>query len=459
MEEKLLDKMIDFVMDTTYESLPAEEVESALIHVSDFIGCMVAGADVESSKRLYSVLREYESQNDLDVPIFEGKIPAPFWAAVVSTMGRAHDFDDVHEGAVTHVGVGTIPALLAASKKNKLSGRDFIKAVVVSYDLLIRLCLACSVPPGKSGMNNGYHAATLVSALLYGYLTGCDKATLKNAMGIAFCEVSGTDQCLVEGTSMVAVEQGLSSAKGINAVDLAKAGLTGPHDIFTGKDGYYKTFQHGQYDLDRAFGDLGQNYHGSEVSIKLYPCCKFTHSCAEGIFEILGSKRYQADEIDAVNVGVSKQAFNIAYSIDGDHLKTSIDAKFCLPYIAAVAILKGDLRLEDFDQDFSIDEETKKLIRKVNIFIDPEIEEKYGNIISPSTVEIHFTNGEVKKAFVEYVKGHPRNKININEVFRKLHKCLNRQEKTSDINFQSGLEDTISNLASIEDVSELLDKF
>jgi len=459
MEDKLLDKMIDYVINTTYDDLPDDELESALLHIADFIGCMVAGADVESSKLLYDVFRRYETQNGIDVPIFDGRIPAPFWAAIISTMGRAHDLDDVHENAVTHVAVGTFPALLAACKKTKISGRDFIKAVVVGYDLLIRLCLACSIPPGKSGMNNGYHAATLVSALLYGYLTGCDKATLKNALGIAFCEVSGTDQCLIEGSSMVAVEQGLSCYKGLNAVELAKSGLTGPHDIFTGKDGYYRTFQHGQYNLDRAFGDLGENYHGSEVSIKLYPCCKFTHSCAEGIFEIIGSKRYQADEIEAVNIGVSKQALNIACSIDSNHLKTSIDAKFCLPYVAAVAILKGDLRLEDFDQDFSVDEETSKLIQKVNPFVDSEIEEKYGNIISPSTVEIRFTNGEVKKAFVEYVKGHPRNKLSFDMVSHKMRQCLDRQPKSSDADVQSDLVNMITNLADLSDASLLLNKF
>lgn len=458
MEEKLLDKMIDLVMDTTYASFPAEEVESALIHVADFIGCMVAGADVESSKMLYSVFRKYSSQDDLDVPIFESKIPTPFWAAVVSTMGRAHDFDDVHEGAVTHVGVGTMPALFAASEKQKISGRDFIKAVVLSYDLLIRLCLACSIPPGISGMNNGYHAATLVSALLYGYLTGCNKATLKNALGIAFCEVSGTDQCLVEGTSMVAVEQGLACYKGINAVELAQAGLTGPHDIFTGKDGYYKTYQHGQYDLERAFGDFGKNYHGSEVSIKLYPCCKFIHSAAEGIFKIIGSKRYLSDEIEAVNIGVSQQAFNLTCSSDSTHLKTSIDAKFSLPYCAAVAIQKGDLRLEDFDQDFSVDKETNRLISKVNPFIDPEIEEKYGNIISPSKVEICFTNGEVREGFVEYVKGHPRNKLSFDRVSEKLRQCLDRQPATAESDVQSELVDRIASLSNLSDVSVLLEK-
>jgi 2-methylcitrate dehydratase PrpD len=72
--------------------------------------------------------------------------------------------DDVHEAAVMHPGVASIPVVLAmAEAKGNLSGREFITSTALGVDMMCRLALAAT--PGRSPIGMGWHLTSLFGFL------------------------------------------------------------------------------------------------------------------------------------------------------------------------------------------------------------------------------------------------------------------------------------------------------
>ncbi len=75
-------------------------------------------------------------------------------------MTHSLDFDDVHEAAIMHPGVISIPTALAAGElAGGMNGKEFVKAVALGADMICRMGLATR--PGDNIHKYGWHLTTL----------------------------------------------------------------------------------------------------------------------------------------------------------------------------------------------------------------------------------------------------------------------------------------------------------
>ena len=84
-----------------------------------------------------------------------------------------------------------------------------------------------------------------------GKLAGLDVPALLDAFGILYGQTSGTLQAHLEGSMVLGLQVGFNARAGLNAVDLAAAGLTGPHDVLVGHYGFYQLFEP-ESDIERG---------------------------------------------------------------------------------------------------------------------------------------------------------------------------------------------------------------
>lgn len=455
---KITDVLINYLYETNYDDIPEEVISAAVLHFADYIGVLIAGSSIDFISDLLEIFKGENSLDECSVAVFGESLPIVNAAIVNTAMARAHDIDDVHEEAVAHIGVGVIPAVLAAAETRKISGKEALTAIALGYDIAARFCLGALDPPGKSGMNIGYHAATLVSSMIFGKLVGLDREQVSNAAGIAFCEMSGTDQCLLEGTPMVSIQQGLSCGKGIRAAQLAKGGISGPKNIIEGKFGYFNTYQHGKYDIEKIRKDIGTLYHGLKISTKLYPCCKFAHSAIEGCFKICDGKKFESTGIEEVEVRLTQQAYTFICDPLEDKMKPKniVDAKFSLPYILATAIRKANVWIDDFSKEEISNKKTLELCRKIKPVIDEKIEKENSNIIGPSEVIIKFADGTEKSALVKYVRGHPENPLGTDMIKQKLNRCIESAKRQFSEKERATLIQQLLEIKTAKDMSILI---
>ena len=133
------------------------------------------------------------------------------------------------------------------------------------------------------------------------------------------------------------------------------------------------------------------------------------------------SEGFTHKDVDKVIVGVNQGAYNTTCDPLGKKRRPSSikEALFSLPYTVAVGLVKGDLFLDDFTEEAIHDKEVLFISDKVTA-----IENRYGRILGPAVIQIILKDGRQFTTQVDFVKGHPKNPMSMQEVKNKFLKCI-----------------------------------
>ena len=454
------EEIAEHVANATYMDLPEPAVTAAKKVIVDLFGVIVAGSSSPESRRVLGLVRSWGGRGESRVLVHGDRVPAPNAGLVNGVMGRARDFDDVHEAAVLHPSVSVVPAALAAAElRGGVTGREFIAAVVLGVDLTCRMGMAPETGPNVSGMSTTWQCGAFGSAAAASRVLGLDAEETVNALGIAYSQASGNQQSIVEGATIVRVQQGLTTKAGITSALLAMSGVTGPREPLEGRFGYYPVYHRGEYDRGALLDGLGERYEIVNTSIKPYPCCKWTHQAIEAALRIVDEEGVKPEALEAVEVRLNRQAYNLV--CEPMQLKrrprSVVDAQFSVPFTVAAAIVRGMVSLDTFTEEGIRDPEILEVAQRVEAKVDPGIEARYGREIAPEIVEVRTTDGDVHVRLVEHVKGSPRAPMSLGEVKEKFRGCTAYSAKPMPRENVEEFLDAVTGLEKLGDVSTLID--
>ena len=137
------------------------------------------------------------------------------------------------------------------------------------------------------------------------------------------------------------------------------------------------------------------------------------------------------------------------------HPETKETADHSLPYIVAVALMDGDVTLEQFDAAHLKNSQLQDLVQKVTVAEKKEYTDIYGKSF-PNKVTVSLKNGKVYEKEVLDPKGHPNNPLTLEELetkFRRAAEPLLKKEQ------QDKIMDTIENLEQVQDIGKLMRLF
>ncbi|MFH0914795.1 MAG: MmgE/PrpD family protein [Chloroflexota bacterium] len=421
----LIYQMVRHVLKTRYGDLPQNVVERTKGAIIDTLGIAIAGSPAPGCPELVGLVKDWGGKPESTILAYGGKVPAPEAALANSTMARALDFADVHEGG-DGKGVGgflsatIIPASFAVAEysKKSVTGKDFILATTLGSDLSCRLRMAMTP--------HGWLAETfnpLGTAAAAGKLLGFDEEKMINGMGIAYAQCAGNMQAHTDGALTIRLQQGLAGRAGVFAAILAERGFTGAKNVLQGVYGLYPLYCRDEYDPAMVTDKLGEVFEVVNISGKPYPCCRQAHGAIYGTLEILREHGLKPGEVAEVTVTVGTTAYKRV--ADGEQKykpRSVVDAQFSLPYTVATALLKGDVFIADFTEEAIKNQQTLGFARRVKVRLDPELDKL--SEIPPNSVEITTRDGKRYSKYVEYVKGHPKNPMSMAEYIDKFRKCV-----------------------------------
>jgi len=233
-----IETLVDFVLGTRFEDLPADVVASTLRFIRDNIGDTYAGASAAGCPEIARLVKGWGGAQESRLLGWRTRVPMPQAVWVNSTQSRALELDDVHEPGLMHATSGSVPVALAVAEMvGSRTGRDLITATALGIEVSCRLAMAPEVSSAISGMSFTFQCTTFGAAVTAGLLMGLDAGTMRNAMGIAYSQVAGNQQTLREGALMTRVQQGLSAKSGALAALLARQGIDGPREVLEGRFG------------------------------------------------------------------------------------------------------------------------------------------------------------------------------------------------------------------------------
>jgi len=434
-----------------YDDLPRDVVEITKKFILDTLATTIAGSSAPGCESVVEQVKDWGGKEESTILIYGGKVVSENAALANSMMAHALDLDDTHDEAVVHSYVSVLPVALAMAERNGgVNGKDLIAAVAVGVDLMCRLGLASFGHDWVYSSTMAYFGATVAA----GKILGLNENELHHAMGIAYSQCAGNLQCIKDGGLVKRMQPAFAARAAIISSILAQKGITGATNIFEGQFGFFPSYHRGKYAREVAVKELGKVFEGVNSSIKLYPCCRYTHGCIDATLNIVQENDIRPDNVVEVVAHVTQDAYNIVGKPFELRESPQVDAQFSIPYTVSVAIARKNVFIDDFfEEKIKGDTQVLQLAKKVRVVVD---QEPIAKGLTPCVVDIRTKDGKVYSERVEILRGDPRKPVSVEEVAQKFRRCAAFSARPISKENIEGMIRIVSNLEAVAEVSSIV---
>jgi len=406
---------------TKFNDLSDEVIDCAKYRFLDFISVACRGSKEDPSQTIYRFVREMEKGEGVIVGTNE-KAPYLYSALANGTSSHAIEMDDVDNEASLHPGVVVFPSALATGEMIGASGKSFILAVVLGYEVMVRL--GSALGPEKS-YKRGFHptgtCGTFGSSVASSKILGLQEKEILSAMGISGSQAAGSMEYLAQGAWTKPFHAGWAAHSGMVAALLARKGFKGPSSILEGRDGFLHAYSNGA-DPFKVLEGIGSRFRILRTSVKPHACCRYMQPPIDAVLKIVNENNLRPEQVKKIKVGVLKAgAHLIADPIESKYNPQSIvDAQFSMPFGAAAALLYGKASLKEFQLSTIQSRPVREMMRKVECIVDPELDRTFPKQWR-ATAEILTEDEKSYSTTIEYPKGDPENPLSWEEMIERFH--------------------------------------
>jgi 2-methylcitrate dehydratase PrpD len=305
----------------------------------------------------------------------------------------------------------------------------------------------------KVAMRGGWSGEMLlplVAAAMAGKLLDFEEMKLRDAMGIAYAQCAGNNQAHLDGASTVRLQQAFGSKAGILSTVLADEGFTGAKAILEGSYGLYPLYMYGEYAVDVLTEELGKQFEGSEITIKAYPCCGFTHAGINAALQLTQEHEIKADDIEKITLHTSSYGHSVCGGEKKIVPKTVPDAQFSYYYAVATSLVRGKVFIDDFTEDAVRDPRVLAMARKIEVVMDTKKDDKR-TLGTDIDMEIETKDGENYRKSMGL-----ENPISMVECAQKLQACARFSAKPLPNETIDKISQLVERFDELEDVTLVL---
>jgi len=442
-------QLAEFSVALKYNDLPGEVVRQVKRFLIDSLGCAFGGYKSKDPKIVHRVIEELGGTRECTVIGSGLKTNAPNAALLNALMIRALDYNDIYWKADPSHPSDILPAALSLGEKLGRSGKDLITAIVIAYELEMRLC-EIGVPGIRE---KGWHHATLtgfVSPVVAAKMLRLDVEKTVNAVGISACHTFSLGSVTAgKLTMMKNTVDPMATEAGVMAALLAQKGYAGPEPIYEGREGLMDCLGKDR-NLEPLTKDLGKEFKIPECSMKPYPTEYLTHSPISATLELKHEHDLEAEDIEEIRVHTIARGVEILCDQDKYDPHEKETADHSMPYCIAVAAVDGQVVPASFKESRIRNPKILATAQKVKGVIDPELEKLFP-AMQPTIVKIRMKDGKEFSKRVDYAKGDPRNPLSDDEL-RVKYSSLSILPPARD----ERLLDAVWNLEKVKSVAELM---
>jgi 2-methylcitrate dehydratase PrpD len=364
----VVERFAGWAVQSRAQALAPEVLHHAKRAVIDLHAAMISGAVVAPATLLEKALAEELDRGEARLAL--GR-QATVRAAALINGAAAHttEVDDIYRDGIYHPGAPTIPAALALAQAHGASGAQFLRAVVVGYEISTRIGAAMGRAHYKYWHNTGtigcFGACAAAAELL-----GLDAARFAHALATVTTFSAGLQQSFRMDSMSKPMHAGRAAEAGLTAALAAREGVTGSLDVIEGEAGYGKAMSDGP-DWDKALSTLGRDFHITRMTFKNHTCCGHTFAAIDGALALKAKMGLAAKDIQRVRVGTYQAALDVA---GYDEPRTAAEGRFSLKYVVATALTHGSVRFAAFEPDRLGNRATRELMRRVEVAVDPQLD-------------------------------------------------------------------------------------
>ncbi|MGI4816193.1 MAG: MmgE/PrpD family protein [Janthinobacterium lividum] len=412
-------QLASFALDTRYEDIPADVIKSAKLLILDTIGCAIGAVNTEPGLAVRQIV---EAESDGAATVWgtgqKASISMAAWAN--GRLANVLDIDECYK-VQGHHAQATLSTALALAEHHKLDGKSVIAAVVMGFDVGVRLgnYLSPRVTldeqgrakgwTGLVGPGQGVHGACTAAARLL----QADADQLANAYGLCAQYMVGRDWSRqwgrdVELGTIKYADTGWNAQGGLMAARHAIAGVRGVRNIFD-TDSYAQVFSGVILNPTALTEGLLERWYLPETSIKFWPCCRWIHYALTAYSELIETHSLRADEIESVDLLSFPMIPYPAFGSEEDPANL-VAATFSFAHAAAMIALGVPPGPDWFTEENMKGEKARAMRRRMHLGVDETgydprtwgLEE--GVLKVPSSAVIH-ARGQTFRTATEFARG------------------------------------------------------
>lgn len=394
-----------------FGALPGPVVEKCKVLILDCLGNQIGAYSEKAPALVYETMGRAESGPSTVVGW--GTKSAPAAAALVNgTLAHTLDMDDAHRDSLTKTGSAITPAAMAVAEAVGASGAAVIEAAVAGYEVMIRLGLAVNPSHRQRGFHSTATLGAFGAAVTAGRLLNLDREQMASAFGIAGTQSAGLTAFINNPSMTKPLNVGRAVQSGVFSALLAAKGFIGPVDILESPEGFLRAYTDG-YDASRLTFGLGEHYHVLESGFKPHAACRYAHGPIDAALELMAAHRFDAEDIESMDVHVSELAFRQAHFYEPKNVSS---AQGSAPFSIASGISQRarSLTFRHIQAAFE-DARTWDLHRRVKMHVDDRMD----YMGRGCRLVVKTRNGAAHEAVVDLPRGEPENPMAPDEVQEK----------------------------------------
>ena len=447
----LVQQLAQWVSDFDFASIPSDVMQQTKLLVLDSIGCAFAANREHAFQRALRALGVQGGNPECAVIGSSLRLPVTHAVLANGIAIRELDLNDIYIGpGQTGHPSDNIAVALSVGERQKISGRDMLATVVLGYELYCRIQ---DLIISRGGWDH-VSASALAAPAMAGRMMNLDLDQLANALALSAAH-GNTLAAVRSGqlSNAKAMANGLVAQQAVLCTLLAAQGMTGPVAVFETRGGLNQTF-FADADAAALLNPTDGHFRISDASIKAFPCVGTAQAMVAGVLQARVKMNDPLEQIQNIEVRMADIPFVRRQVEDEDRRRpTSREtADHSFFYLAAVALLDGELTLAQFGENRWLDSSVRSLMERITITTDPALN-VYTPGSYPSLLQITGQDGEKRSVESFYPLGHPKNRMSASDVeakFRGSTRAILSEAQ------QSKIISSVANLDNLLSVGELM---
>src|SRR5271170_6590361 len=448
-------RLATWLAKTTLDDIPTSVREHAKHLLLDGVACALVGAQLPVSRKGVKGITALDDAGSALLIGWGGRTTSASSAAMLnSSFIQGFELDDYHPVAPLHSNAVVMPAMLAATPHvGRVSGARFLLGAILGFETGPRVGQALG---GLEMISRGWHSGvvfgTLAAAASAGNLYGLDAAGFEDALGMAATQSCGLMSAQFE--SMVKrMQHGFASRAGLTAAALAASGYVGIKRVFEREyGGWLAVFGECHHpDASEISAGLGTVWETARIAVKAYAAMGLLHAGIDAALK-LRSENVPVDKIKHIEIDLAEGPYQHG-GWQAVRPLEPIGAQMNIAYVVAVALLDGNVLIDQFAEDRINRDDVWRLIDRTQA----HHEESYDILPTEeqlrTRVRLTLEGGDVREATVTHPRGtgdHLLSDSDIVEKYRSLTHSVISPER------QASIEQAVLGIDELEDIGELI---
>jgi len=343
------------IVGSSLAEIPADVVHEAKRALLNITGCALGGSLHPAMDIAIDALGPYAGQPSAAVIGRRERFDPLFASMLNGISSHVHDYDDTTPRNYIHNSSPVASALFAYASERRVTGRDFLHAFIVGFEVVSRIGNATYPAHYDAGWHSTGSIGVFGAAVAIGRLLGLTQLQMTHAIGLAATQSAGLREMF--GSMAKSFHPGRSAQSGYMAALLAQKGFTAGLRSLEGPRGF-AAVQAAAYDLSKVADRFGEDFDLRVNAYKPFPCGIVIHPTIDACIQMRDEHDIDAADIVAVRLRVAPLVKDLC---NKQHITCGLEGKFSIYHAAAIGLGRGRGGLGEFTDDVVTDPVLKRL--------------------------------------------------------------------------------------------------